>query len=69
MNRRDMLHESLRSAIGALPAVMGIIPGLTRVLGIEKAHKGNVRPSCFPSSRTKTSGEDTPITQDEEARL
>ncbi len=68
MNRRDMLLESVRSAIGVVPAVMGIIPGLAGVLRTEKAHKENAGPACFPSPRVKANPDNTSITHDEEGK-
>jgi len=68
MNRRDMLHESLRSAARSLPAMMGTLTVLAGLLKNGEAREEHASASCFPSGRAKANTGNTPITHDEEGK-
>ena len=68
VNRRDMLHGSIRSAARALPTMIETITGLTRLLKDEATHNEQARPACFPSGHKKVAVENAPITYEEEGK-
>jgi hypothetical protein len=68
MNRRDMLHGSIRSAARALPTMIETITELAGLLKNEEAHKEQARPSCFPSGRKKSAVENASINCEEEGK-
>jgi len=66
MNRREMLQESFRSLVGALPKALGAAAGLKELLNDHGRPADHGGAACFPAKLKRLEALDTPIIDNKE---